>query len=228
VHQGGVEALTKLRKQLLVAVIALVVAAALLVALDIAATRIAEERAEARVSEELDAPVDVTLHGWPTGLRLLTGQVERAEVTARDVYLEESGATLDRLDVTLHDIDMGWDDVMNPPEDLPPASGGNFEARLSGDATWALAAVPGGLASLDIADGGIRLRTLLGQASADIVVVGGQVQLIPRTALGIFLSFPVTIDISDQPGSPTIEEAWVDGDTLILRGPLQDVDATNG
>jgi hypothetical protein len=211
------------RRPLLVGVIALVVVAFGLVVLDRVATSVAERRAAERVESEIGSPVNVTFHGWPTGLRLLTGEVQRAEVLANDVHLEESGATLDRLDVVLENVRVGWRDVVNPPADLPPTESGTFEARLSGDATWALASIPAGLASLEIADGAVRLRTLLADAAADLIVVDGTIRMIPRTAFGILLSAPVSIDLSDQPGDPRIEDAWIDDDTLVLRGSLRDV-----
>jgi hypothetical protein len=205
------------------AIVAVLVVVVALILLDRWLVNAGESRAEDRVSEELDAPVEVTFHGSPRGLQMLTGRVERVEVRSTDVHLEDSGATLDRLDVTLHGINLGWRDVLDPPNDLPPSDSGTFEARLSDDATWALAQVPRGLASLVIADGAIRLRTLLGEASADVLVVNGTLQVIPRTALGVLLSTPVTIDLSDQPGDPVIESAWIDDDTLVLAGSLQDV-----
>jgi hypothetical protein len=212
-----------IRRSLILAIVFVVLAVGV-VALDRFLHSAAERRAADQVRDELDAPVEVTLHGSPVGLRLLTGNVTRAEMTATDVHLEESGATLDRLDVTLHDISVGVDELRSPPEVLPPARSGTFEARLSGDATWALADVPRAIADLRIADGAVRLRTPIAEASADVVVRGGAVEIVPRTPLGVLLSTDVGLDISDQPGAPVIEEAEIDGETLVLRGVLTDLD----
>jgi hypothetical protein len=207
----------------LIALLVLVVLVGGLFALDRAVHAAAEQRAADRVGDELGGPVEVTLHGWPVGLRLLTGRVTRAEMTASGVHLEESNATLDQLDVTLHDVRVGLGELRSPPDVLPPAGSGRFEARLSGDATWALADVPRVIADLRISDGAIRLRTPIAEASADVIVRGGAVQIVPRTPVGVLLATDVGLDISDQPGAPVIEEAEINGDTLVLRGVLTEL-----
>jgi hypothetical protein len=212
-------------RRIFVAILVIVVLAGALFALDLVVARMAEERAERQVTDALGAPADVTLHGWPVGLRLLGGRVARAEATARDVPLEDHDASLDRVDVTIRRIRVGIDDLRDPPEVLPPASSGTFEARLTGDATWALAAIPSAIADLRISDGAVRLRTLVGEASADVTVRDGNVLVVPRTPLGVLLTTDVSLDISDQPGRPVIEEAWIDGDTLVLRGSLTELGA---
>jgi hypothetical protein len=212
----------------IIALLVVVILVGGLYALDLSVHAAAERRAADQVEDELGSPVEVTLHGWPVGLRLLTGRVTRAEMTASEVHIEESNATLERLDVTLHDIRVGLAELRSPPDVLPPSGSGRFEARLSGDATWALADVPRVIADLRISDGAIRLRTPIAEASADVVVRGGAVQIVPRTPVGVLLATDVGLDISDQPGAPVIEEAEINGDTLVLRGVLTDLGHETG
>lgn len=214
-----------LRRLVIAALVVVVLGAAALV-VDVLVARAAEDRAERQVSETIGAPTDVTLHGRFVGLRLLAGRVTRAEATARDVPLEEHDTTLDRLDVEIRQIRMGLRELRDPPDALPPAESGSFEARLSGDTTWALGQFPSGIAELEIADGAIRLRSLLGRASADVTVRDGAVLVVPRSPLGVLLTAEVPLDISDQPGHPVVERAWIEGDTLVLQGSLTDLDGS--
>lgn len=207
----------------LVLVLALLVVGALV--LDQVVAGMAEQRAEERVTERIGAEADVELHGTLTGLRLLTRQPVRAEMTARDVPLDEVPADIDRLDVTLTGVRLGIGDLRDPPEDLPPADDGRFEARLGGGATYALARVPRAVADLRIEDGAVRLRVLGNEVAGDVRVRDGEVVIIPRTPLGVLLATDIPLDISGQPGNPKIEDAEIDGDVLVLRGVLQSVGA---
>jgi hypothetical protein len=206
---------------------ALLLTVAILVVLtlvvDEAVAAVAEDRAEQRVSDRLDADADVELHGNLVGLRLLAGRPVRAEMTATGVPLDDVQASLERLDVTLVGVRLGLGALRNPPKDLPPADGGRFEARLGGDATFALASVPRAVADLRIADGAVRLRVLGTEAAGDVRVRDGDVVIVPRTPLGVLLATDVPLDLSGQPGDPLIEEAEIDGDVLVLRGVLRSV-----
>jgi hypothetical protein len=210
-----------MRRFVIVAVVLVVVVGLLFVA-DIVVTNIAEERAAERVTEELDAPAEVTLHGWPVALRMLTGTIQRAEMTATDVPLEDGG-TLDSLDVTLHDIEVGLGDLTDPPDGLPPARDGEFEARLSGDITWALTSVPRMLATLRIERDAVRLQTLIANMSADLRVRSNALVFEPNVPLGVLFRGEVSLDLSEQPGSPRLQTADIEGDTLVIRGTLDEL-----
>jgi hypothetical protein len=210
-----------MRKAVIVLVVLVVVIGALLVA-DLVVTNIAEERASEQVSEELEAPTEVTFHGWPVALRMLTGTIQRAEVSATDVPLEQGG-TLDTLDVTLYDIEVGLGDLTDPPETLPPAREGVFEATISGDITWALTSVPRMLATLRIERDAVRLQTLITELSADLRVRGNRLIFEPNVPLGVLFRGEVALDMSEQPGRPQLEEADIEADTLVLRGTLQEL-----
>ncbi len=210
-------------KTLTIIVVVLLLIGAVLLIGDRVVTSMAGERAAERVSEELDAPTEVTLHGWPVALRLLVGTIERAEVTATDVPLEEGG-TLDRLDVTLHDIDLGIGDLQNPPDGLPPSRDGSFTASISGDITWALTSVPSMLASLAITDDTVQLQTPVAVLSADLVVHSDRLLFEPNVPLGVVFRGDVELDISDQPGRPVLETADIEDGTLVLAGRFEELD----
>jgi hypothetical protein len=210
-------------RKLLTLLVVVVLLGALVVGVDAFVASEAESRAEARVEEALGVPADVTLHGWPVGLRILAGKVERADVVARGVPVEGMPGDIDRLDVRLTGVQVSWSDIRSPESDLPPADSGRFEARLGSDATFGLAQVPRSVASMRIADGAIRLRVLGMEAAADVDVQGGEVVIVPRTVLGGLLATSIPLDVSDQPGGPEVEEAEIDGDVLVLRGVLTEV-----
>jgi hypothetical protein len=209
-------------RRLVVIVVVLAVVVGLLFIADQVVTSIAEERASERVAEQLDAPTEVTFHGWPVALRMLGGTIERAEVRSTDVPLDEGG-TLDRLDVTLRDIEVGIGDLTDPPETLPPAREGTFEARLSGDITWALTSVPRMLATLRIEGDAVRLRTLVAELSADLQVRRNRLIFEPNVPLGVLFRGEVALDMTQQPGRPRLDRAEIDGDTLVLRGILEEL-----
>lgn len=214
-------------RRLLVVLAVVVIAGALLLVVDRVVVRMAESRAEERVSDLIDAEADIELHGTLTGLRLLVGQPVRAEMSARDVPLDGVPANLDRLDVTLTGVRLDVNDLRDPPEDLPPADSGRFEARLDDEATFALAQVPRVVADLRISDGAVRLRVLGAEAAGDVHVRDGEIVIVPRTPLGALLATDMPLDISGQPGDPRVEEAEIDGGVLIVRGVLQDIEQTD-
>lgn len=202
-------------------VVAVGVLLALAVVVDVVVSRMATQRAEQAVEEALGVPAEVELHGWPVGLRLLTGRVERVELRAEDVPLDRAPVDLDSLQVTLRGLRFGIDDLRSPPAGLPPAEEGTFEARLGEDATFALARVPASVASLSISDGAIRLRVLGAEVAADVRGRDGDVVIVPRTPFGSLLAQSIPLDLSGHPGDPVIEEAEVEGDALVLRGSLR-------
>jgi len=210
-------------RRLLVVLAVVVLGGALVIGVDRGVAYAAERRAESRVSERIGADADVELIGTLPGLRLLVSRPVRAEMTATNVPLDEVPADLDLLRVTLEGVRLGLGDLRNPPSDLPPSDSGRFEARLGGDATFALAQVPRAVADLRISDGAVRLRVFGAEAAGDVQVRDGEIVIVPRTPLGALLATDIPLDISGQPGDPRIEEAEIDGDVLILRGVLQEL-----
>lgn len=203
------------------AAVVLVLGAGLFLA-DRFVTSMAEEQAATHVGRELRADSVVSLHGWPVTLRMIVGTIERAELTATDVPLERGG-TIDRLDVTLHDIDLSLADLRNPPSGLPPSRDGSFRALLHGDITWALDSVPSVLASLEVVDDAVELQTPIAVLSADLVVQSNRLLFEPNVPLGVVFRGPVQLDISDQPGRPVLEDAEIVDGTLVLTGRFADL-----
>lgn len=212
-------------RRLAVVLIVIVLAGILLVVVDRAVASTAEDRAEEEVSERIGADADVELHGSSfVGLSLLLGRPIDAHMTAQNVPLDDVPANLQQLDVDLTGVRLGFDALRDPPEDLPPADTGRFEARLDDRATFALAEIPPVVASVGIRDGAVRLQVLGNEAAGDLHVRDGNVVIVPRTPLGAILATDIPLDISGQPGEPRIEEATIEGDVLIVRGVLQDLD----
>ncbi len=119
-------------------------------------TNAAERQASARVSEELGAPADVDLRGWPVSLRLLSGTVPEVGITAQDVPVEDTSVRVARLEVEVADVRIRFADL-RAAGPLPVDGGaGTFRAELSEAEVNRLAGVGGlqlgdGVASFDVA-----------------------------------------------------------------------------
>jgi hypothetical protein len=212
-------------RRLAVAVIVVVLLGAAALYLDRAVATTAERRAGERVSEVIDAPAEVRLHGWAVGLRILVGRVPRAEVRATDVPMDDgSGAAIDTLDVTLEDVRLRWSDLNGEADDWPPARAGTFEATLSADTVWSVSRVPRVLLDMRISDGAVRLRLAGFEAAAEVRARDGNVDIVPRSPVARLLGAGMSIDVTGRTGSPYVEEVEVVDDALVVRGRLQEVE----
>lgn len=207
-------------------VVATLVVVALLVVVGLVTDRtvaaVAEQRIAEQVSTTLDAPVAVELPGTVVGLRLLTGHIPRLEIHAQDVPLQDD-AHLDRLDVTLTNVRVTLSQLRGDSARLPPAGQARFRAEVGAEAVTRLLALPG-LVNVDFADG--RLQLSLGDFSIDAEVGAddGDLLIQPQSSLAEALGLDrFTVDLSDQPGSPAVDDAEVTGESLILRGRLEAV-----
>jgi hypothetical protein len=190
---------------------------------DQAVTTYAEQRTAAGVAQALDADTSVEFSGWPVGARLLLGTIPRADVTATDVPLD-NGATLDRLDVVLTDVAVDVNDLRRNQDRLPPAEDGTFSAELSEASVTAMLGLPGNLVEVTLADGAVQLSATGLQVEADVVAEGGDVVVRLRGPLAQLLGgaeFP--IDLSDEPGSPEVEDVEIRDGVMIVSGTLTDV-----
>lgn len=185
------------------------------VAADALVTRRAEEQASTLVSEELGAPADVTLSGWPVGLRLAAGRVPEIRVVASGVPLGD--VALQRLDARLFDVPVRLEDLQGggPPR-LRGSSGGSFVAEFDEEAVGQLAGVPGG----------VRLGEGMGQVRAgddgvDVAVSleEGRIVLRPIGAAPEGVR-PVEVTLPSLPGSPVIEEVRITRGVLRVSGQL--------
>jgi hypothetical protein len=191
---------------------------------DQAVTTYAEQRTAANVSEALEADTTVTFNGWPVGARLLLGTIPSAEVVATDVPLD-NGATLDRLDVELTNVKVDVADLRRNSDQLPPADEGTFVARLSEASVTAMLGLPGNIVEVALRDGVVQLSGAGLQVEADVVAQNGDVVVQLRGPLAQLLGgAEFAIDLSDEPGSPQVEDVEIQDGLMIVSGTLADVD----
>jgi hypothetical protein len=204
----------------------LLVLAVLLVAADFGIATVAEQRAAEQASEVLQAPTEVTMRGWPRGLQVLLGEVETVEMTATDVPMD-GGPTIDRLDVTLHRVQVRWQDLQQETDRLPPAEEGAFSAELSEESVAQMLSGIGDLAEITLVDGAIRLGVAGLELEASVEARDGAVAIVPQDVISQLVALDgFRIDLSGQPGSPRVEEAEVTDGRVVLRGTLEDISET--
>lgn len=209
----------------LVALLAVVVVVIGTLVADVVLRDLAEDRAAEEVSQVLGAPAEVDLGGTFAGLRLLTGRITEAHVTATDVPLEGAPVDADRIELFLTDVRIGLDDLTNGRDTLPEMGSGRFEARIDEAAVAGLVRAPRQLASVRLIEGGVAVRIAGFQLEADARAVDGDVVLAPRSSILELLSGEITLDLSDQPGMPYVEEVEVTEQAMVLRGRLEEFEA---
>jgi hypothetical protein len=186
-------------------------------------TTYAEQRTAANVSEALDADTTVAFNGWPVGARLLLGTIPSAEVTATDVPLD-NGATLDRLDVELINVKVDVADLRRNSDQLPPADDGTFVAELSEESVTAMLGVPGDVVRVRLVDGVLQLRAAGLRVDAEVIAQDGDVVVQLRGPLAQLLGgAEFAIDLSDEPGSPEVDNVEIQDGLMIVSGTLADV-----
>lgn len=202
--------------------VTVIVLGGVLVAADYGVAAVAEQRAAEQASTVLEAPTEASITGWPRGLQLFTGSVEGFELRAVDVPL---GPTqIDRLDVWLRQVQVQWADLQVETDRLPPAEEGRFEAELSGASVQQLLADFGDIAELRVIDGGVRFEIAGFGIDAALEARDGAVAILPQaTPLGAISFDGLRIDLSEQPGSPAVEEVETRQGSIILRGHLRDL-----
>lgn len=218
-----------MRRLLAVLFVLLVLLAGVVFAGDRLLTAEAEERVAARAEEEFGAPAEVELDGWPVTLRVLAGQgVPRVDVRAVDV--PAGGGTLERVHVTLTDLAVDLGDVRAGLDGLPPARTASFEAEVGQESLQDMMGVPVELAVLSLDDGGARLDVVgFAAIEADVSAQDGMVVIEPRSPAAAFLGLGrIPLDLSSRPGSPYVEETETSAGTLVLRGRLRALEASNG
>lgn len=203
---------------------------ALAAAVDAGLTRSAEERAAERVVAETgaaDATVD--LQGWPVMLRLATGTVPRAVLTAQTVPIPDRGAALSSLDVTLTDVALRFDDL-SATDTLPVrAATGRFEARLDGEALRTLAAEDPTVAQvvdrIELLDGVVRVVVAGGSFSVDATAEArdGDLVVRPTQPLPVPGLEEVVVPLRDLPAGATVDSLRVEAGALVLEGEVTDL-----
>lgn len=205
--------------------VTVVLLALVAVGVDYGVATLAENGTEQDVSVTLDAPATVEFHGWPVGLRILTGTIPRVEVSATDVPLAR-GASLDRLDVELTDVEVRISDLTGEASDrLPPARDGTFEAKIDESSVAAMLGLPRRVVALDLAGGVATLSAAGLRVDAEVTARDGDVLVALQGALVRLLGgAEFRVDLSDEPGSPAVEDVEIRDGVMVLRGRLEEVD----
>ena len=187
-------------------------------------TSYAERQTQARLERTLEADeTEVDLDGWPVSLRILLGSIPTARVRATGVPLD-NGATLDRLDVELTDVEVNVADLRANADRLPPAEEGTFTARLSESSVAGMMGIPTGLAEVQLRDGVVRLSAAGIRLDAEVVAEGGDAIVRMRGPLAQLLGgAELPIDLSKEPGAPSVSEVQIRNGVMIVRGTLEDV-----
>lgn len=203
---------------------------ALAFAVDSGLTRSAEDQAADRViSETGAADATVDLRGWPVALRLATGTVPEAYLTAATVPIPGRGAALSRLDVTLTDVALRFDDLNEPGAIPVQAAAGRFEAALDGEALRTLAAEDPTVAQvverIELLDGVVRVIALGGAFSIDATVEArdGDLVLRPVEPLPVPGLEEVVIPLRDLPAGAVVDDIRVEPGAVVLQGQVTDL-----
>ena len=192
-------------------------------AADQAITSYAERQTAQRLSSQFDAESSVDLTGWPVSLRMLAGTIPRADVELRDVALD-NGAVLDELVVTLTDVEVSYQSLSAEGDALPPARSGTFSAQLSEGSVAGLLGVPESIVQVELGGGVVTMSAAGIEVEADVQAVDGDVAFALRGAIAQLLGAgELTIDLSDQPGAPSVEEVEIGDGVLTVRGTLTEV-----
>jgi hypothetical protein len=189
---------------------------------DVVLRQQAEQRASQRVGEVLEADTDVRIGGFLPGLRLITGRIPEVRITATDVPLEGAPVSIDRLDLELTNVRVGLDDLRGANDELPDMDEGRFVARINQDTVEALIRAPRALASVRLIEGGVALRVGGLQLEAEARATDGEVVFASRQRLLELLGGSISLDLSDQPGSPYVEDVETDSEAMVLRGRLEE------
>jgi hypothetical protein len=184
------------------------------VAADALVTRQAEREAGALAENVLGAPADVTLTGWPVGLRLVAGRVQEVRVVATQVPLET--VTLSRLDVRLADVRLRLADLERGAVELRGARGGSVTVELDEAAVGTLAGLPGGVR---LGEGIGQVETPGGAVDVAVSVETGAIVLRPIGSAPEAVT-PVVVEVPSLPGNPTLDEVRITRGVLRITGRL--------
>jgi hypothetical protein len=185
----------------------------------------AERQAEEEASAALGVPANVRLQGFPVGIRLLLGAPVDGRLTARDVPLEGTEATLTRLEVDAVNVV-----IERGGEGALLAERATFVAELDDDAVQQLIGIVGRLplTNIELANGVARLSVAgfsLIDATAD--VEAGQVvfrlasPLGSLDFLGRFSNVPLELDA--LPLGFEVTDVEIRRNLLRLRGSATDL-----
>lgn len=208
--------------------IAVLLGAALL-ADELLASR-AERQIEQYASDQLGAPTDVRLDGFPVGLRLLFNRVPEATLSAGGVPIPGREARITDLEVQLTDARFSAADLARGAELPLRAERATFRAELDGPALLALADAPPLLQGIDLIGG--ELRFVLGvpdlgtvTPSATVGVRDGDLVLRPSAGLpaGVGGLAELVVPLDGLPAGAVVSDARVQAGRLVLTGSVTNV-----
>lgn len=179
-------------------------------------TRTAEQQAAQRLSAELGgAPAEVDLRGWPVSLRLLGGQVPRADLAATGVTFADSPVRIERFEATLEDVRVRFADLRGDGPLPVNVGAGRFTVDLDEENVNRAVVVPGGIT--------------LGEGLAAVDVAGRRVEVVPIVEAGQVVLRPVvegtdlppvTVPLPDLPAEVVIEQVIVRPGVLTVSGQV--------
>jgi hypothetical protein len=185
--------------------------------------RAAEERAAAHAAAALGGPVDVSLSGWPVGLRLLTGRPVDVRLAATDVVLPDGAGVVDRLELELDGVPVDFT-LLDEPEPELRAAAGRFSVELGEDTVAQQLGVIGRLplTAVELRSGVARLTVAnipVIDATAD--VEDGEIVFRPTAPFGAFAE--VALRIEELPFGFQADDVTIRPGVLQLTGSATDV-----
>jgi hypothetical protein len=192
----------------------------------VAADGVLRRGAERVVAERIDArsraaSTEVRIPGTLAGIRMLDGRVGRIEVAVREVPVDDAPVAIDRIDLELTGVRIHLADLQGGGE-LPAMEVARFEARIDAATVRELLVDPLDVAGLELVDGGVALRVGPAVVQSAVRPAGGRVELVPDVPL-LGSVGALTVDLSDQFGSPYVDEVRTDAAAMVVRGYLAGV-----
>ncbi|MDP9021231.1 MAG: DUF2993 domain-containing protein [Actinomycetota bacterium] len=196
------------------------VIAAVVIAVDAAATVVLQRIAGREVSRVIGAGASVRLRGWPAALRLATGLTTSARIVATEVPVEPT--TIARLQIDLEGVRRSGDAHGEERHHLAVRSG-RYSARIDDDALAAL--MPAPVRDVHVGDGRVRF-SFPGDVTVDtaVEVQDGVLLLRPVAGrIGVVDLLRITPPIGELPFGATIADVETVSGALVVHGCVQGV-----
>ncbi|MBW3576757.1 MAG: DUF2993 domain-containing protein [Actinobacteria bacterium] len=196
------------------------VIAAVVIAVDAAATVVLQRVAGREVSRAMGAGANVRLRGWPAALRLAGGLPTSARIVASEVPMRST--TIARLEIDLDGVRRTGDPGGGTRPHLAVRAG-RYSARLDEDALGALMPVP--VRDVEVRDGRVRF-SFPGHVTVDtaVEIQDGVLLLRPVAGrIGVVDLIRITPPIGELPFGATIADVETVSGALVIHGGVQGV-----